>query len=325
MRRKKGFTLVELLVVIAIIALLMGILMPALAQVRRLAQRMMCGTNLKGLGTAMNTYSNDFREEFPRAGRQRSHWSKTPLTNWDRTQIHQVWPDPVPASGHPATIGSCWYLLIKYVDATPKQFVCNGDQKTRPFVLGEHIDPSSSTLLTQVWDFGGQNPTNCNDAHPGSHYSYSYHYPFNFGGTGNSLNYRLTPASSPATPIAADRNPYLDVNAGNVDTAPFPSWRTPSGAAPYFHDPERMGNPVAHQREGMQVLFIDGHVDWERLPNCGIEKDHIYKYWPQAGEVTQRDKQFGGLAPYGKEIIGTNTIGPRAETDTWLVNEYNAK
>ena len=72
--KKKGFTLVELLVVIAIIALLMGILMPALARVRQLAFRMICGTNLSGIGKAMLLYSNDYQDELPRAGGRNTTW-----------------------------------------------------------------------------------------------------------------------------------------------------------------------------------------------------------------------------------------------------------
>jgi prepilin-type N-terminal cleavage/methylation domain-containing protein len=56
---RKGFTLVELLVVIAVLALLMGILMPALARARQLAYRVVCGTNLYGLGRAMLAYAQD--------------------------------------------------------------------------------------------------------------------------------------------------------------------------------------------------------------------------------------------------------------------------
>ena len=65
--KRKGFTLVELLVVIAIIALLMGILMPALSKVRQIANRLVCGTNLSGIGKAMMVYANEYDDEFPRA------------------------------------------------------------------------------------------------------------------------------------------------------------------------------------------------------------------------------------------------------------------
>jgi len=75
--KRKGFTLVELLVVIAIIALLMGILMPALARVRQLAFRMVCGTNLSGIGKAMLIYANDYEDELPRAGGRTSTWGAT--------------------------------------------------------------------------------------------------------------------------------------------------------------------------------------------------------------------------------------------------------
>ncbi len=66
--KKKGFTLVELLVVIAIIALLMGILMPALARVRMIAYRMVCGSNLSGIGKALLLYAGDSQESYPMPG-----------------------------------------------------------------------------------------------------------------------------------------------------------------------------------------------------------------------------------------------------------------
>lgn len=64
-RRRSGFTLIELLVVIAIIALLMSILMPALGQAREQARKVVCLTNLSGLGKAFNMYAQDFREYIP--------------------------------------------------------------------------------------------------------------------------------------------------------------------------------------------------------------------------------------------------------------------
>ena len=60
MNRRKGFTLVELLVVIAIIALLMGILMPALARVRRAARSTACMVQVKQWATVFSMYTGDW-------------------------------------------------------------------------------------------------------------------------------------------------------------------------------------------------------------------------------------------------------------------------
>jgi prepilin-type N-terminal cleavage/methylation domain-containing protein/prepilin-type processing-associated H-X9-DG protein len=63
MRRQNGFTLIELLVVIAIIALLMGILMPALSRVRKQARKTACMSNVRSFALALAAYAaeNDDR------------------------------------------------------------------------------------------------------------------------------------------------------------------------------------------------------------------------------------------------------------------------
>jgi prepilin-type N-terminal cleavage/methylation domain-containing protein len=260
--RRKGFTLVELLVVIAIIALLMGILMPALSRVRQLAFRLTCGTNLSGIGKAMLLYANDYQDELPRAGGRTSTWG--PVQDWTAANRYSAYGLGVDGSNGKATISSCFYLLVKYTEVTPKSFVCKGDAGTTEFKLSDLPTALPSNFeLIDAWDFG---PT----GESYKHCSYSYHMPFGL--------YALTVSSEPAFAVAADRNPFLKSPAADaVNVANFkPDLDAFKGTA----DQAKAGNAIAHQLDGQNVMFLDTHVAFEKRAYCSVEDDNIYLISP---------------------------------------------
>jgi len=301
-KKKKGFTLVELLVVIAIIALLMGILMPALARVRQIAYRLYCGTNLSGIGKAMMIYANDYDDEMPRAGGPSSTLGPTTAFAANtRRAAFGLGAAPDYAGGE-ASITAAFYTLIKYAEVTPKQYLCKGDSGVTGFKTSTYGVTGKD--LIDLWDFGRPPDT----THPGPqlHCSYAYHMPYGI--------FALTSQSEAGMALAADPNPWQK-SANTVPRTTFGDFVPPPDGD---REEVKKGNAIPHQFEGQNVLFMDIHVKFEKSSACGINDDNIYTIWrnsdPASSDLDNR--RIGAALVAGQQ--------PQHKLDSFLITDGGA-
>jgi prepilin-type N-terminal cleavage/methylation domain-containing protein len=305
--KKKGFTLIELLVVIAIIAMLLAILMPALSKVKKIAQRVVCGTNLKGLGTAQTVYANDYEDRYVQQVYISSGTTSVPIS--DRTG---EWQNPArvhTVANQNLSVGASLYLLVREADVSPKSFVCPSSAET----VYDGTNPANLDI-TELWDFGHPNmlagPVRCQ--------SYAYHNPYN--------RFSADGSRGAAFAIMADKNPYHDqkltygaVTAQNLlDT----SYEMPNdwGGAVVQKWQIMAANAQPHGRDGQNVVFGDGHSAFEKRPDVGVQHDNIYTPYAIANPTGPIQIRRGLCPPIGgMPFVQTNN--PMGQSDSFLIND----
>jgi len=249
LHRTKGFTLVELLVVIGIIALLISILLPSLNRARETANRVKCSSNLRQMGQAILLYSNENKGAYPR-----TYYTGGFALIPDPTNTGFGQTDPFPAVATNTVINnvpSCIYLLLRTEDITAEVFTCPSSNATKDTYGG-----GTNTSLNHV-----------NFQNIGLNLSYSYANPFadtSAVGSGFKMNSSMEPTFA----LASDINPGIS-SANNQDQVTAVTTASSSTQM-------RLGNSNNHNKDGQNVLYADGHVEFQNNPFVGVARDNIF-------------------------------------------------
>jgi prepilin-type N-terminal cleavage/methylation domain-containing protein/prepilin-type processing-associated H-X9-DG protein len=272
-RSTKGFTLVELLVVIAIIALLISILLPSLARARETANKIKCASNLRQIGLAMKIYQ---AEPYNNNQYQRTRYNSTLAAAGDPTVLLATWgrncSDPFQSSADAGTdtvvgadnIPASIFLLLRVETIGAEVFTCPSTTKTKD-TFGGGMNSASKFI----------NFPNDPTYHKLQGLSYSMQNPFP-STTGIEGGFRWDGTLTAEFAMAADLNPGT-TGPGTPTPDDVVTIRANSG-----RNIALLGNSNNHNKDGQNVLYTDGHVEFAPTPFVGSHGDNIYSYRSQS-------------------------------------------
>ena len=283
----RGFSLVELLVLLAIFVILVSIFVPFLLRARETDRRVRCTDNLRVIQQALKAYATGNGNNLPRVTYEpsRGPTGYVAYTGADS-------PDPFARGSQvrPNDVTASLWLLVRAGLVSPARFVCPSSGATPDPLGGKDAAAASRS------NFSGA-----------EHLSYSYTSPFS-AAPGYRLNTDLLKFDFA---ILADKNPGTGTGGGDDVTAP------PYDAAPF--DLTR-ANSNNHGEAGQNVLYADGHVQFQPTPYCGVGdgavRDNIYTALSTAPLPEGTEPTLPAAAARGALA---RDIGPAWSGDSFLV------
>lgn len=235
-----GFTLVELLVVIGIIALLIGILLPALNNARRSANLLKCASNLRQIGIAMQLYSHQYQGHLPATYIYPQTYTAGPVSGsglavywWQRMMIDKL----LPGVDDPSTsVAICPSQEVPF-----QPFTFGGEEKL--FRCSYGINNFMTIHDGASWSAGGATVDGKDDISPVSYGVRKAEWP--------KVNHGK---DSSEKVVAGDLGWGYMLDPWEPNTAPIT-------VPPTWHEIDWHRHAARNAKHGQcNILFLDGHV-----------------------------------------------------------------